>query len=229
MRDVGGISLDRLTVIPNGVDLGPIDRAEPRPRASIGVPEQAFLALFVGRLTAQKGLPTLFDAAERVGAARPDWHLVLVGDGPDRTWLPQRVARSATLTDRVHWLGRRDDIPALLKTADVLVLSSLWEGMPNVILEAMAARRAVVATVVEGSEDLVVPGQTGWLVPPGDPESLSQALLDAADDPERCRRFGDAGRARIETELTLHRMVDAYQRLWADILGLSFEAQGPPP
>ena len=82
--------------------------------------------------------------------------------------------------ERVHWLGRSDEIPSLLKAADVLVLPSLWEGMPNVVLEAMAARRAVVATAVEGSEDLVTPGQTGWLVPPADPAvSHSHAMLVA--------------------------------------------------
>ena len=81
-------------------------------------------------------------------------------------------------------------MPALLGAADVLVLASLWEGMPNVVLEAMAARRAVVATAVEGSEDLVTPGQTGWLVPPHDPPALGQALLEAASDPARRRRYG---------------------------------------
>jgi glycosyltransferase involved in cell wall biosynthesis len=229
MRDVAGLSPDRLVVIPNGVDLGPIDRAKPLARAALGVPEGALLALCVGRLTDQKGLPILLEAAERVAAARPDWHLALVGDGPDREALRRLAARSGTLAGRVHWLGLRGDVPALLKTADVFVLPSLWEGMPNVVLEAMAARLAVVATAVEGTEEAVIPGKTGWLVPPGDPESLGRTLLEAADHPERRRRFGDAGRARVEAEFTLRRMVDAYQRLWAGILGLELGPQEPPP
>jgi starch synthase (maltosyl-transferring) len=222
-RDVAGIPEERLTVIANSVDPGPYDQTSALPRAAIGVPADAHLALFVGRLTPQKGLPVLLDAAARVAAARGDWHLALVGDGPERDRLLERTQSSPILAERVHWLGRRDDIPALLKSADLLVLPSLWEGMPNVVLEAMAARRAVVATAVEGTTDLVVPGQTGWLVPPGDPGSLAGALLDAAADPDRLRRFGDAGRARVESHYTIPRMVEAYQNLWACVLGLSVE------
>jgi glycosyltransferase involved in cell wall biosynthesis len=222
-REVVGIAPDRLTVIVNGVDLAPLDRAEPLPRGALGVPDGAHLALSIGRLDVQKGLPDLLDAAGWVIARRPDWHLVLVGDGPERAWLLARIAARPALAGRVHWLGRRGDVPALLVAADVLVLASLWEGMPNVVLEAMAARRAVVATAVEGSEDLVTPGQTGWLVPPRDPSALGRALLEAAGDPDRCRRYGAAGRARVEAEFSLDRMVNAYERLWAGLLGLRWE------
>ena len=101
----------------------------------------------------------------------------------------------------------------------MLVQASLWEGMPNAVLEAMAARRPVVGTAVEGTEDLVVPGQTGWLVPPRDPAALGQALDEAADDPERCRRYGEAGRLRVEHEFSIDVTVAAYERLWAAVLG----------
>jgi len=101
----------------------------------------------------------------------------------------------------------------------VLVRASLWEGMPNVVLEAMAAGRAVVATAVEGTAELVISGETGWLVPPRDPEALGRALLQAARDPGLCRRLGRNGRARVEAEFSLARTVDAYDRLWAGLLG----------
>ena len=148
----------------------------PVPRAALGIPDDAHLALYVGRLDLQKGLPDLLDAAERVIAQRPDWHLALAGDGPSATWLLAQLAERPRLRENVHWLGRRDDIPGLLKSADVLVHASLWEGMPNAVLEAMAARLPVIGTAVEGTEDLVVPGQTGWLVPPHDEAALSHAL-----------------------------------------------------
>jgi glycosyltransferase involved in cell wall biosynthesis len=93
--------------------------------------------------------------------------------------------------------------------------------MPNVVLEAMAARRAVVGTAVEGTEDLVIPGETGWIVPPGDARTLGVALLEAADDPGRLRRFGEAARDRVEADFTPERVVEAYERLWAGVLGLS--------
>ncbi len=220
-RDAVGIDPARLTVIPNGIDPTPYDAAEPVSRAAIGVPDDAHLALCVGRLDPQKGLPDLLDAAERVIARRPDWHLALAGDGPDRDWLLGQLAGRPALGDRVRWLGPRDDVPGLLRSADVLVHPSLWEGMPNAVLEAMAARRPVVGTAVEGTEDLVVPGQTGWLVPPRDPAALAQALDEAADDPERCRRYGEAARLRVEHEFSIDATVAAYERLWAALLGYS--------
>jgi len=223
-REAGGWPDDRLTVIPNAVDVAPFDRAEAAPRGPLGVPPGAFLALFVGRLHAQKGLPLLLDAAERVAADRPGWHLALAGAGPERDRLLGSLAARPGLAERVHLLGPRRDVPALLKAADVVVLPSLWEGMPNVVLEAMAARRAVVATAVEGSEDLVIPGETGWLVPPGDPEALAAALREAADDPARLRLMGDAARTRVEAHFSPARTVRAYEQLWAGLLGLEAPA-----
>ena len=221
-----GWPADRLTVIPNAVDPAPFDRAEAS-RDTLGVPDGSFLILYVGRLDVQKGLATLLDAFALALAARPDldWRLALAGDGPERDRL-RGLAASLGLSDRVHWLGHRADVPALLRAADLLVLPSLWEGMPNVVLEAMAARRAVVATAVEGTVDLVRPGATGWLVPPADPAPLSAALLDAASDPARLRRFGAAGRARVEAESSPASAVRAYESLWAGLLGYD-AAPGP--
>jgi starch synthase (maltosyl-transferring) len=218
-RDVAGLDPARLTVIPNGIDPAPFDLAPPAPRSLIGVPDDAHLALCVGRLDPQKGLPDLLDAAELVLLQRPNWHLVLAGDGPRRPWLQAQLADRAGLRDHVHWLGRRDDVPSLLKSADVLVHPAHWEGMPNVVLEAMAARRPVIGTSVEGTEDLVIPGGTGWLVPPRDVAALCQALIKAADSPEDCRRYGEAGRQRIDQAFSLETTVLAYERLWARILG----------
>ena len=219
-RDVGRLDPDRLVVIPNGVDPAPFDLARAADRASFGVPAGAFLTLYVGRLDPQKGLGFLLGAASKVTEVRPDWHLALVGDGPDSDALRSRSGDDPNLGGRVHWLGRRDDVPALLRAADVLVLPSLWEGMPNVVLEAMAARLAVVGTAVEGTEELIIPDRTGWLVPPADSGALAVALLEAAADPSRLRRFGEAARDRVEAEFTPGRVVEAYERLWAGVLGL---------
>ena len=203
----------RLHTIPNGIDPGPIDRAPRLVRSEIGVEENAHLALFVGRIDRQKGVSDLLEAAREVASQRPEWRLVIVGDGPLRPELE-------TASQIVRWLGRREDVPSILKAADVLVLPSLWEGMPNVILEAMAASLPVVATRVEGSEDLVIPGVTGWLVPPGDPTALATALRDAASDEGRLRAFAVSGRARIEAEFSQSAVVAAYDRLWSRVIGL---------
>ncbi len=215
----GRLRPERLVVIPNGIDPAPIDAASPVDRALLQVPADAHLALFVGRMTLQKGVPVLLDAARIVARQHDNWFLALVGDGPELRSLRETAHRDAVLRDRLRWLGRRDDVPGLLHACDVLVLPSLWEGMPNVVLEAMAARRAVVATAVEGTEDLVVRDQTGWLVPRGDSARLAEALHEAAGEPETRRALGEAGRHRVESHFSNAAMVAAYDRLWSEILG----------
>jgi glycosyltransferase involved in cell wall biosynthesis len=218
-RDIAGLDPARLTVIPNGVDLIAFDSTQPVSREQIQVPDNAHLALFVGRLDRQKGLEDLLDAAERVIASQPDWHLVLAGDGPRRSWLLAQLVERVSLRERVHWVGYRDDIPGLLKSADAFVLPSLWEGMPNAVLEAMAAGRPVICTSVEGSEELVIPGQTGWMVRRRDAVALSSALIEALNSPQLCRQYGQAGRQRVEEKFSVRSTIEAYERLWAGILG----------
>lgn len=215
--ETGRIPADRLVVVSNGVDAQRFDEAPGLPRSAIGVPEGARLALFVGRLDEQKGLFDLLRAASMI-ADRYDWHLAIVGDGPLRG--PLLAAVPANLEGRIHWLGRRSDVPSLMKTADLLLLPSWWEGMPNVVLEAMAARLPVIGSRVEGTEDLVIPGETGWLVPPRDPESLAVAWREASELGPDLRPLGDRGRNRVEAEFSTGRVVARYHALWAGLLGL---------
>jgi glycosyltransferase involved in cell wall biosynthesis len=223
-REVARLNPARLTVIPNGIDVVPFATAQSVPRLALGVPNDSHLAICVGRLDRQKGLPDLLLAAERLILRRPDWHLAFAGDGPYRRWLLEQIANRPALSRNVHWLGHRDDIPNVLKSADVLVQSSLWEGMPNSVLEAMAAGLAVVSTSVEGTEDLVVPGQTGWLTPPNDASALYAVLLEAAESPERLRRYGRAGQLRAEHQFSLETTVAAYEHLWATVLGYQLDS-----
>ena len=218
-REIARLNPARLAVIPNGIDTTLFDDVQAVPRAALGIPENAHLALSVGRLDDQKGLPDLLDAAEQTIVQKSEWHLVLAGDGPRRDWLLGQLADRAALRGNVHWLGRRDDVPNLLKSADVLVHASLWEGMPNSVLEAMAAGIPVIGTAVEGTEDLIIPGQTGWLVPPHDAPALHHALLEAMDSPEILRLYGKAGRLRARQEFSLETSVASYERLWAGVLG----------
>jgi glycosyltransferase involved in cell wall biosynthesis len=217
--EIGRLRPERLVVIPNGIDPAPFDAATPVDRASLQVPADAHLALFVGRMTLQKGVPVLLDAARIVARQHPNWYLALVGDGPELAPLRETADGDTVLRDRLRWLGRRTDVPGLLRTCNLLVLPSLWEGMPNVVLEAMAARRAVVATAVEGTEDLVLRDQTGWLVPRGDSARLAEALHEAAGEPDTCHALGLAGRERVETCFSPAAVVAAYDRLWSEILG----------
>jgi glycosyltransferase involved in cell wall biosynthesis len=226
-RDVGRLDPARLTVIPNGIDVSLFASAKPLSRAELGLSDGAHLLVHVGRLDRQKGLPNLLEATERLVQTKPDWHLALAGDGPCREWLLEQIANRPALSRNVHWLGHRTDIPNLLKSADALVQSSLWEGMPNAVLEAMAAGLAVVGTSAEGTEDLIVPGQTGWLVPVRDSDALYLALLEAAESSDRLECYGKAARLRAEQHFSLKSTVAAYEHLWAGILGYRLASSLP--
>lgn len=221
----GGLLPDRLAVIPNGVSLDRFRDAVPTSKAELGMPDGARIALFVGRIDPQKGWRVLLDAIDSAMIRGSSWRLVIVGDGPEREAMLARIGDSG----RARWLGRRDDVPSLMAAADVLVLPSLWEGMPNVVLEAMAAGKPVIATDVEGSQELVEPGATGWLVPPGDPQALAQAIVDAGadSDSDRLQRFGANARRIVADRYSWDQAARDYQRLWMDVLSRS--ATSPPP
>jgi glycosyltransferase involved in cell wall biosynthesis len=169
---------DRLVVIPNGIDFAAIEAGAPhrrRARAELEVDEDDFLWLAMGRLHRQKDYPCLLAAFADLASAQPLARLRIAGEGPllgELTALADRLG----LADRVRFLGVRDDVPRLLAAADALVLASAWEGLPNVVLEAMAAGLPVVATDVGGVAQMVDDDRTGYLVPPRDPEALARAM-----------------------------------------------------
>ena len=222
-----GYKSDRLVVIPNGIAVEPYDRAVAVPKADLGLGEATRVALFVGRMTEQKGVSRLLDAFAEIAEERPDWTLLLVGEGPLRADLEQKARENPRLIGRVRFLGRRDDVPNLLKTADLLVLSSLWEGMPNVVLEAMASSRAVCVAQVEGIDELVAtdgPDRNGWVAL----GQIQDALVAATADDAPREELGANGRRRVLRDFTHDSVVSAYERLWAGVLGLDGRAIAPP-
>ena len=213
-----GLPADRLRVIPNGVDPHRFDTAPVVDWRSLGLPAGARVLLSVGRLEDQKGPQELWASAASVAREIPDVHWVWVGEGPLRGALEREAARLG-LAARLHLVGRRDDVPSLMRGACGLVLSSRWEGMPNVVLEALAARCPVIATQVEGIAELIEPGETGWVCPPRDPAALAAAQLELLRDAERGRRLGEAGRRRVEERFTWERMAAQYESLYLELLG----------
>ena len=169
----------------------------------------------VGRLIEQKGLEVFIAAAARVAEQRSDVAFQIAGEGPLRATLAQQIA-ALSLTDRIQLLGNRSDVPDLLRQFSVFVSSSRWEGMPYALLEALAARRPVVATQVLGSEELIQHGVTGLLVPPADPVALSDAMLRLLDDRIFAHQLAEAGRDLVEREYnqtTMARQIaQVYQR-----------------
>jgi glycosyltransferase involved in cell wall biosynthesis len=174
-RERGRLCASKLTVIPNGVDYERFAQAESADLTSLGIPRESRVILTVGRLDEQKGHRFLIEAFSSVLREHRDARLLIVGEGPLREEL-QALARQFGVDEAVCFAGYRDDVPALLRASHCFVLPSLWEGMPNVVLEAMAAGVPVVATSVEGVLELIEPERTGLVVKVGDAAELASAL-----------------------------------------------------
>ncbi len=212
-----GFDPHKTVVIPNGVDAQRFLQASPIDWTELGLPPQSTVVLSIGRLEEQKGLDVLIGAFARIAAKFPRAHLVLVGDGPDREKL-MCSADAHRIKDRVWLVGRRTDVPQLLAAADVFVLSSRWEGMPNVVLEAMAAGRPVIATRVEGTSELLVDGVTGWLVPVGDLSALAARLETTLSAPDTAQTVGRAAQDFVNKQFTTEEMVGRYIALYRELL-----------
>jgi len=152
------------------------------------------------------------------------FELLVVGDGKLRPVIEKQIARLG-LCKYVRLLGTRTDVPNLLSASDILVLASLWEGLPGVIAEAMASGLPVVATNVGGIPELVVDGKTGLLVPPGDATSLADALSRLIDDPDLRYRLGVEGYHRISTYFRWEDKVSKLEQVYSDLSRLSPQNQ----
>ena len=212
-----GLPGAKLARIYSGIDAGAPPAVDPAAlRASFGWPPDAPLVLFVGRLMPQKAVADLVSALDLLQHVRPRVRTLIAGDGPLRAEL-EETSRAFRLPDKVKFLGQREDVPALLAAADVLVLPSLYEGLPNVVLEAMRFGKPVVATAAPGTTEVVVDGETGLLVPLRTPTALARAIRTIVDDPALARRLGDAGRARVDAEFGVGAMVDQFARLYESL------------
>lgn len=211
-----GVPSGRLERIYSGIEPAEpptVDRAEVR--RGLGLAADAPLVLFAGRLYPQKRVGDLLFALDLLQHVRPDVRTLIVGDGPLRDRLVERAGAQRLLEDRkVQFLGHRDDVPTLLAAADLLVLPSSYEGLPNVVLEAMCFRKAVVATAAPGTTEVVVHDETGLLVPIGDQPALAQAIRVLLEDPARAARMGEAGRARVESHFRLDAMIERFGSLY---------------
>ncbi len=207
---------DKLVVIPNGIDLGRFTNVPPADRANFRATGQR-LVTFIGRLEGQKGLPHLLSTARNWLGRLPDCDLLIVGGGPLEAAL-RRQCHDLGIALRVHFAGWRADVPAILAASSLLVLTSLWEGMPNAVLEAMASGLPVVATQVEGVCELLGAGFQEQSVPYGKWEDFSDAIVRILSDRNLAQRLGRENRLNTEQNFTIERMVESYQGLWERIL-----------
>ena len=216
-----GVADGKTVVIRSGVDLGALEPPDPAVRRTLraaeGVPDARPVLSLVQRLSPPKTPRVFVQALPRILAERPDVTVWIVGDGPLRADTEAAVAATG-LGARVRFLGLRKDVPDLLAASDVTVHSSLREGLPRVVLEALAVGTPVVATDVGGVSDAVVDGVSGLLVPPEDPAALAGAVLATLADPAAAARRVAAGRAAVGP-FSARQMLDdqhaLYQRLLA--------------
>ena len=208
----------KVRVIPNGVDT---DRFHPRQpdrniQQEFGLESARPVAGIIAALRPEKNHELFLQAAAIVHASRPQARFLIVGDGPEREALEQRAA-ALRVADAVRFLGTRDDIPEVLSVINVLLLTSHMEANPVSILEALAAERPVIATRVGSVPETVADGENGYLVAPGDAETLAARTIELFDHPEHAEALGRAGRETVLHHWSIDRMVEGYQELIAEI------------
>ena len=208
-RGLGLAPPGRSVTIVNGVDVAELDATlarSPITREKLGLGRDHLVLGSVARFDPVKRLDLLVRALARLAAREPRARLVLVGGGGEEERI-RRLVRATGLGDRVVFTGWLEDAARVGPALDLSVSASLKEGLPLSLVEAMAARLAVVASDVPGHRDVVADGETGMLVPSGDPEALAAAAASLLADPERRRGMGEAGRARVRREFTAEAMV----------------------
>lgn len=200
MAAYGWIEPHRLSVIHNGVDTArfrPDAEVRERVRSAAGVTSDRVVAAVIARVTEDKGQLETVQALRRVSAVHPEAELWIVGEGSLTPRVRERAAELG-VADRVRFLGFRSDIPDVLQGVDLVIQASHREGMGNSLLEAMSAGKPILASNVGGNPDVVVPGETGELVPPRDADALAQAWLALLDQPAHRRQYGMNARVRAE-------------------------------
>jgi glycosyltransferase involved in cell wall biosynthesis len=217
MVSVERIPRERIVVMPTAYIPSP-GAPDTDIRAELNLPPDAPLIGTAAILRVEKALEVLLEAHVHVLETVPDAHLVIAGSGDCRDELEQHAA-ALGLDERVHFLGMRTDVDAILRAFDVGAMSSDWEGMPLFIFECMAARTPLVATAVGGIKEAVEDGRTGLLVPPRDPRALGEALVALLQDPERRRQLADAAAQRLDAfhiDAVTERFVGLYDGLLAE-------------
>jgi len=223
IRDIG-VPAERVSLIENAIDAAEYRRRGPAAaaKARLGVPPGRFVIGAVGRLAPEKGFDNLIRAVARLVSDHWDIELWIAGEGDERERL-LALASELNLGERVRLLGQRSDLVELYQAFDVFVLSSLREGLPNVVLEALAVEVPVVATSVAGVPRVLENGQNGFIVRSGTPEELSGAISLLLDDEQLCERFAQAGRRTVEERYSFRVRMDKVKQVYDAVLGRAVE------
>lgn len=215
-----GLSPDRLIVIPNGVDPNRFEAVVPADLGHLGIASPRRLLVCVGRLDRQKGIDRLIDVGPQLFEQLPEHDLLLVGDGPERGSI-EAQARKNGISHRVHTVGWQEYVPGILTASDMLLLPSRWEGMPNVVLEAMASGLPVVAMEVEGVSEILGEGGRTQIVPREDTQSMLERVVSLVSDPKEMKRLGSHNQSRAVEKFGWQVVVDKYAKLYETLAGAS--------
>jgi len=217
---IGAVPCHKVIHIPNGIDteiFKPDLEARTRLRKELGI-EDKFVWLAVGRFEEAKDYPNMLNAFAKVVLERNDSVLLIAGQGSLKG-KAKHLVDDLNITTHVYFLGVRKDIPALMNAADAYVMSSSWEGMPLVLLEASSVGLPIVTTDVGGNREVVIDGKSGFLVPPKNSEALAQAMLKMMGLDEDIRKeMGNYGRRYIKENCDLERIVDQWESLYLELL-----------
>ena len=217
----GRIPQQKIIVVPNGIETADFENVQKSDMTQFGCKPDTRKVIVVGRLHPQKGVDWLLQTLHCWLEPRPDCELVIVGDGPERSKLEQ-IADQQPCRDRVHFLGHRRDVPELLAASYLMLLTSRWEGMPNVVMQAMAAGLPVVATEVEGIDELLTQQPNSLYNATESPQTcrFGDVSVFAAkislllDDEELRQKIGTQNREHLRQHFTIEQMVSAYEQLW---------------
>jgi glycosyltransferase involved in cell wall biosynthesis len=219
MEERERIASDKITVIHNGIDTKIYSKYVDRDvkRKELNLADSDRIIGNIARFFPNKDHACLLKAFKLVVEKIPSAKLLIAGDGPLRNELLE-LTEELALTSTVKFLGNRRDIPELLRIFDVFALSSIKEGLPITLLEAMASEVPTVATDVDGNPELVVHNQTGYIVPARDPNSLADKIITLLMDKEKAKRMGEMGRVRAEEEFSFEKMSAKYDVLYSSML-----------
>ena len=211
----------KIAVVPPGIELRDYNpkMQEGERRAcldKVGLPGGQKVVTMIGRLAPQKDPVTFIRSCEAIHRERPQVSYLLVGDGPLMDQCLQLI-KSLGLNEKIAVLGWRRDYQMLLKLSDVLVLTSLWEGLPFVLLEAMALSKPVVGTRTTGTVDVIKNGQNGFLVTPQSPDLLAGKVMWILDNPEAASEMGQAARRTVEEQFTLVKTIPSIEEIYLDL------------
>ena len=219
LNQVKGIPVDKIVVIHNGRDLTrlmpPTPEQTAEARAELGLHNQPTV-LLLGRLAKEKGHALLIEALKMLDSRWPSLIAIFAGIGPLEAQI-RALCDAAGMTDRVRFLGYRQDLQRVLAVADLVVLPSMSEGLPLAAVEALAAARPIVATEVGGTPEVVQNDQTGLLVPPGNPAALAEAMDRVLSDPGLALRLGTSGRTFVERHFDVRTQVERTVALYRDL------------